>query len=108
MTVTLYVAETFGPATYVAQALATTYRSAGDHRADTDGTAFAETSQTWYYLSGVDVTGAPTGGIVALGDSLTDGTGSTADTDNRFPRSARPAAGGRRQSARSPEPGHRR
>lgn len=85
LTVTTYLAEPSGPATYHAQALATTYRAAGDHRADTDGTGFAETSQSSYYLSGIEVTGAPDDGIVVFGDSLTDGTGSTPDTDHRFP-----------------------
>lgn len=85
VTITAHLAEPSGPATYHAQALATTYRAAGDHCADPDGMAFAETSQSWYYLSGVEVTGAPSDGIVVLGDSLTDGTGSTPDTDHRFP-----------------------
>ena len=85
VTIAAYLAEPSGPATYHAQALATTYRAAGDRRADTDETAFAETSQSWYYLTGVDVTGAPGDGIVVFGDSLTDGTGSAPDTDQRFP-----------------------
>lgn len=85
LTVTTYLAEPSGPATYHAQALATTYRAAGDQCADTAGTAFSETSQSWYHLGGVDVAGAPEDGIVVLGDSLTDGTGSTPDTDHRFP-----------------------
>jgi len=107
VTVTAYLAEPSGPATYHAQALATTYRAAGDQRGDAEGTAFTETSQSWYYLCGVDVRGASVrgvdaaggsgnaggratsggvgGAIVVLGDSLTDGTGSTPDTDHRFP-----------------------
>lgn len=85
VTVTLYLAETSGLATYHAQALTTTYRAPGDHRADIDGTAFTETSQSWYYINAVDVTGASDDGIVVFGDSLTDGTGSTPDTDRRFP-----------------------
>ena len=52
VTVTLYLAEPTGPATYHAQALATSYRSEGDHRADAGAEAFTETSQSWYYLSG--------------------------------------------------------
>ncbi|MEV4182350.1 SGNH/GDSL hydrolase family protein [Streptosporangium canum] len=86
VTITLYLAEPTGPATYHAQATATGYRSAGDHRADVGGTAFTETSQSWYYLSGVDVIGgARRQGVVAFGDSLTDGYGSSADADNRYP-----------------------
>jgi lysophospholipase L1-like esterase len=85
VTITMHLADPSGPATYHAQALATTYRAAGDHRTDSDGVAFTQTSQSWYYLSGVDAAGAPGNGIVILGDSLTDGTGSTPDTDHRFP-----------------------
>lgn len=87
VTVTLYLAEPTGPATYHDQALTTGYRATGDHRTDADGTAFTETTQSWYYLSGLDVTGGPARppGIALFGDSLTDGTGSSPDTDRRFP-----------------------
>ncbi|WP_240777536.1 SGNH/GDSL hydrolase family protein [Nonomuraea basaltis] len=86
VTITLYLATPTGPATYHAQAMATSYRSTGDHRADIGGTAFTETSQSWYYLSGVDVIGGTRReGVVAFGDSLTDGYGSSPDTDNRYP-----------------------
>lgn len=88
VTVTMVLDEPSGPVTFHAQALATTYRAAGDHRADGDGAAFTGTSQSWYLLAGVDVAAAgaaPGDGIVVLGDSLTDGTGGTPDTDQRFP-----------------------
>ncbi|MCK9928163.1 SGNH/GDSL hydrolase family protein [Frankia sp. Mgl5] len=87
VTVSLYLAAPTGPATYHAQAMATSYRCAGDQRAEADGTVFTETSQSWYYLSGLDVTGGPARppGIVLFGDSLTDGTGSSPDANRRFP-----------------------
>ncbi|GAA3605634.1 SGNH/GDSL hydrolase family protein [Nonomuraea rosea] len=85
VTITIYLAEPSGPATYHTQALATTYRAAGDHLADHGGVAFAETSQSWYYLGGVDVDATAGDGVVVFGDSLTDGTGSAPDTDHRFP-----------------------
>jgi lysophospholipase L1-like esterase len=85
VTITIHLAEPTGPATYHAQALTTTYRAPGDHAATTDGTAFIETSQSSYYLAAIDVTGAPGDGIVVLGDSLVDGSGSTPDTHHRFP-----------------------
>ncbi|TMR88573.1 GDSL-type esterase/lipase family protein [Nonomuraea basaltis] len=86
VTITFFVNRPTGPATYHAQALATTYRAAGDHAADTGAAAFTDTSQSWYYLSGVDViTTAPPGGVVAFGDSLTDGAGSSTDANNCYP-----------------------
>jgi lysophospholipase L1-like esterase len=44
------------------------------------------TTRSWFLLSRVDVV-APdaTGAVVAFGDSITDGAGSTADTNNRWP-----------------------
>ncbi|GAA3621589.1 SGNH/GDSL hydrolase family protein [Nonomuraea rosea] len=87
VTVTLYLAAPTGPATYHAQAMATSYRAAGDHRADPGSGAFTQTSLSWYYLSGVDVLGRAShrGAVVAFGDSLTDGYGSTPGADNRYP-----------------------
>ncbi|MFE6891088.1 SGNH/GDSL hydrolase family protein [Streptomyces sp. NPDC057694] len=85
VTVTLYLAEPSGPLTYHAQALATAYRAAGEHLADGDGAAFTEESLSSYCLGGIEAAGAPGDGIVVFGDSLTDGTGSTPDTDRRFP-----------------------
>ncbi|MEU4328415.1 SGNH/GDSL hydrolase family protein [Nonomuraea dietziae] len=87
VTVTLYLAAPTGPATYHAQAMATSYRAAGDHRADSGAGAFDQTSLSWYYLSGVDVIGRASrqGAVVAFGDSLTDGYGSSPGADNRYP-----------------------
>lgn len=87
VTITFYAAGPTGPATFHAQALATSYRSEGDHVDDADGTAYVETSQAWYYLSALDVTGGPARppGVVLFGDSLTEGVGSTLDADRRYP-----------------------
>ncbi|MEU8899903.1 SGNH/GDSL hydrolase family protein [Nocardia sp. NPDC048505] len=87
LAITLYLAEAPGPVTQHSQAVETAYRGVGDHRADLDGTAFTETTRSWYYLARVevaDIVPRPAG-IVAFGDSLTDGVGSTPDTDSRFP-----------------------
>ncbi|MFG2643696.1 SGNH/GDSL hydrolase family protein [Streptomyces sp. NPDC048370] len=88
VTVTLYLAAPTGPATFHHVAGATSYRADGDHRSDRDAGAFKETSTSWYYLSGVEVTGgkAPRrDGIVTFGDSITDGVGSGLDAHNRYP-----------------------
>ncbi|MEU9706453.1 GDSL-type esterase/lipase family protein [Streptomyces sp. NPDC047981] len=88
VTVTLYLAAPTGPATFHHFASATSYRADGDHRSDRAGTAFTETNSSWYYLSGVEVSGgqAPRrDGIVTFGDSITDGVGAGLDADNRYP-----------------------
>ncbi|WP_433525520.1 SGNH/GDSL hydrolase family protein [Nocardia pseudovaccinii] len=87
VTITLYLAEPTGPATQHAQSFATTYRANGDHRADATAAAFTETSQSWYYLTGVEVANVapPRSALVAFGDSITEGVGSTGNSDNRYP-----------------------
>lgn len=89
LTVTLYFAAPTGPATFHPQAMATSYRAAGDRLRDPSGAAYTETSQSWYYLSGVDVVGPQPrrdrGVVVAFGDSITDGAFSTPDANNRYP-----------------------
>ncbi|TYB54716.1 SGNH/GDSL hydrolase family protein [Nonomuraea sp. PA05] len=89
LTVTLYLPETTGPATTHLQGYATSYRASGDRRADTGGAAFeqGESTHSWYYLSGVEVSGAPVrrDTVVAIGDSITDGFGSGNDANTRYP-----------------------
>ncbi|GAA4893157.1 SGNH/GDSL hydrolase family protein [Streptomyces coeruleoprunus] len=88
LTVTLYLAEPTGPATYHWDAGSTSYRASGDHRSDAGGEAFIEQSGAWYFLSGVEVSGGPgprRKSVVAFGDSITDGFGSTPGADNRYP-----------------------
>ncbi|RMB81819.1 SGNH/GDSL hydrolase family protein [Streptomyces shenzhenensis] len=86
--VTVHTPTDSGPATYHRTALRTSYvapRGAG-RAADEDGAAYTATTSHWYYVTGVDVR-APrgAGSVVAFGDSLTDGTGSTHDADRRWP-----------------------
>ncbi|CAK7279987.1 GDSL-type esterase/lipase family protein [Streptomyces sp. RM1] len=85
--VTVYTPENDGRATYHATALQTSYVAAdgADHAADADGSAYRTTLTCWYYVTGVDVLGRATGSVVAFGDSLTDGTGSTPDANRRWP-----------------------
>ncbi|MET8772246.1 GDSL-type esterase/lipase family protein [Streptomyces sp. NPDC004658] len=85
--VTVFTPENSGPATYHRTALQTSYVApAGAGRAaDEDGTAYTSTTSRWYYVTGVDVRGPAAGSVVAFGDSLTDGNGSTPDTNHRWP-----------------------
>ena len=73
-------------ATYHAAGLTTNYLSTtGDHTGAAE-LPVEDTFQSWYYLLRVDVM-APEGSpvIVTLGDSITDGTNSTPDTNSRWP-----------------------
>ena len=58
----------------------------GDHAGDAGGAAFTRTDSTFPFLTGVDVRGGDAAGsVVALGDSITDGASSTANTNRRWP-----------------------
>ncbi|WP_306332248.1 SGNH/GDSL hydrolase family protein [Streptomyces sp. KL118A] len=88
VTVTLHLSGTTGPATFHAQSFATSYRADGNHTADTGGRAFGESTESWYYLSGVDVGSSRTApkrdGVVLFGDSITDGFASSTDRNRRW------------------------
>ncbi|MBV2156725.1 GDSL-type esterase/lipase family protein [Kitasatospora sp. SUK 42] len=58
----------------------------GNHVTD-DGTSnYPATSQQWFVLAGLDVTSpTATGTLVAVGDSITDGVGSTPGANHRWP-----------------------
>jgi lysophospholipase L1-like esterase len=56
----------------------------GDHTADVGTFPNKYTFGFWTLLSGIDVT-APAGSVVTLGDSITDGVGSTYNGNDRWP-----------------------
>lgn len=89
LAVSFHVAGESGPMTWHAKALTTSYVSmpgAGSTGADEREDAFPASTTSWYFLDAVDVR-APRGTrvIVALGDSITDGTASTLNGDDRWP-----------------------
>ncbi|MGX1132755.1 lysophospholipase L1-like esterase [Streptomyces glaucescens] len=84
LTVTLHLDAVTGPATFHAQAFTTSHRGPGDLLADTDGTGFTETTESWYFLTAVETDAGRTDGIALFGDSLTDGFGSTPGADRRW------------------------
>jgi hypothetical protein len=55
LAVTLYFARPTGQATQHVSAFSTSYRAGGNHLFDPSGTAFTETSDSFYFLSRVDV-----------------------------------------------------
>ncbi len=59
--------------------------STGDHAAEESAAAFTTTMTSWYWLDGVVVTAPHTvDAVAALGDSITDGTDSTTNANNRW------------------------
>jgi lysophospholipase L1-like esterase len=89
LAVSFHVAGRSGPMTWHAKAMTTSYLSAphsGSHGGDESNQAFPFTTTSWYFLDSVDVMG-PCGAqaTVAFGDSITDGTNSTINGDDRWP-----------------------
>ena len=86
LVVSVYLPGETGAPTQHATGLHTTYISAdGDFSGATDFAA-ARTTNSWYFLSGIQVLApADTGLIVAFGDSITDGATSTTDADASWP-----------------------
>ena len=86
LAVSVYLPGETGPLTMHGTGLHTTYISkAGDFSA---APALTETttSQSWYFLSGVEVLApADASALVAFGDSITDGATSTVDSDSSWP-----------------------
>lgn len=78
-----------GPMTWHAKALQTSYLTApgaGSHGSEETDAAFPFTTTSWYFLDALDVLApADTAAVVCLGDSITDGTGSTLNGDDRWP-----------------------
>ncbi|MFC9996137.1 SGNH/GDSL hydrolase family protein [Nocardia sp. NPDC127526] len=85
--VTLYLKGATGPATFHSQAWTDSYRATGDHLSDSAATAFTDRTNSWYYLTDVEVAGvAPRDDtVVAFGDSITDGFGATPGANRRWP-----------------------
>jgi lysophospholipase L1-like esterase len=89
LAVSFHVTGESGPMTWHAKALTTSYVSrpgAGGKGQLEDESAFPFTTTSWYFLDALDVmASASTRVIVAFGDSITDGTASTLNGDDRWP-----------------------
>ncbi len=89
LAVSFHVAGESGPMTWHAKALTTSYVSrpgAGGKGELEDESAFPFTTTSWYFLDALDVMApASTRVVVAFGDSITDGTASTLNGDDRWP-----------------------
>ena len=102
LAVSFHVAGETGPMTWHAKALQTSYVTApgaGSKGQAEDESAFPFSTASWFFLDAVDMM-APndTKVIVAFGDSITDGTASTMNGDDRWPNvlARRLAAAGHR------------
>jgi lysophospholipase L1-like esterase len=86
LVVSVYFPGATGPATWHPQAQQVNYLGAGDRTADVGGAGYGSTTSSWFYLDGVSVQAEPVRGtIVAFGDSITDGVGSTVNANHRWP-----------------------
>ena len=89
LAVSFHVAGPSGPMTWHAKALQTSYLSghrSGTRTSSEDETGFPYTTTSWYFLDAVDVMAPSTTVVVcAFGDSITDGTLSTLNGDDRWP-----------------------
>lgn len=104
LAVSFHVAGESGPMTWHAKALTTSYLTmpnAGAKGREESEAGFPLSTTSWFFLDAVDMM-APAGTqvIVAFGDSITDGTASTLNGDDRWPDvlSRRLHAGGRNVS----------
>ena len=89
LAVSLHLPGQTGPMTWHAKAMQTSYLSppgAGSRGAEEGEAAFPYSVASWFFLDAVDMA-APAGTpvVVCLGDSITDGTASTMNGDDRWP-----------------------
>ncbi|WP_185715542.1 SGNH/GDSL hydrolase family protein [Halocatena pleomorpha] len=73
LAVNLYAGESTGPPTAHQSARKTSYIAAGDHTAHRSGSDFSETTTSWFFLEGIEVTAKQREStVVCFGDSITD------------------------------------
>jgi lysophospholipase L1-like esterase len=89
LAVSFHIAGESGPMTWHAKALTTSYLTApgaGTKGATEGEQAFPFSTASWYFLDALDMMApADARTIVAFGDSITDGTASTMNGDDRWP-----------------------
>ncbi len=89
LAISFHVVGQSGPMTWHAKSLQTSYLSdpnAGARGHEEGEAAFPHGTTAWFFIDALDMmTPAPTPVVVCLGDSITDGTGSTLNGDDRWP-----------------------
>ena len=88
LAVSFHVVGESGPMTWHAKALTTSYISApggGMHSGEEGEASFPYSTTSWYFLDAIEMAAAPgMKTVVAFGDSITDGTASTINGDDRW------------------------
>ena len=88
LAVTFHIPGDSGPMTWHAKAMTTSYITAPDAGAIgeiEDDSAYPNSTTSWYFLDAADAIVAPgTEVVLCLGDSITDGTASTLNGDDRW------------------------
>jgi len=86
LTITLYLPDATLPTTSHPQAATGYLSGSGDFTASVDGSPFQTPIRQWFFLASVDVLALnDASAIVAFGDSIIDGAGSTYDANARWP-----------------------
>ena len=86
LAITLYLPTVTLPGTSHPQAATGYLSGTGDFTQDVSGTAFPTTVRQWFFLDAVEVlVPHDAAAIVAFGDSLIDGAGTTYDANRRWP-----------------------
>jgi lysophospholipase L1-like esterase len=102
LALSFHVAGESGPMTWHAEAMTTSYLSrpgGGSHGREEGDVNFPFSTTSWFFVDEVDMLAPGAQTIVAFGDSITDGTASTLNGDDRWPdvfaRRLHAALGGR-------------
>jgi len=89
LAVSFHIAGESGPMTWHARAMTTSYLSppgSGSRGRSEDESAFPYGTSSWFFLDAVEMMSpASSFAIVAFGDSITDGTASTMNGEDRWP-----------------------
>jgi lysophospholipase L1-like esterase len=89
LAVSFHVVGTSGPMTWHSKGMQTSYITnpgKGSHGSDEGDAAFPNSTTSWYFLDALDVMApADTFVVATFGDSITDGTASTLNGDDRWP-----------------------
>lgn len=87
LVISIYLRKSTGPTTQQVNSRETSFAARGSRALQTGSSGFRQKLQNWYFLADVE-TRSPTrylGSLIALGDSITAGVGSTLGTNSGWP-----------------------